>query len=199
LAIGPGGLKGLIMGIKFHGGPYDGVEAEDALVNKCASILRVRSDLGMRVFALMPPREIWDRLLRGESVDTSPLFPYERIVTADGPHFEWPSPGALDQALLEANLKVHQRASTALSTLNESDRRAMIRAVTKLQKTEPGSWPEEHAVQVGADPSIFLLRVGALVGFVQQLDTGQLELFDVAREDTLRLFLERYRPVGSAG
>jgi hypothetical protein len=187
------------MGIRFYGGPYDGVEVEHTEINKHASPLSIHSDLGTRVFVLMPPRESWDRLLRNESAETSPLYPYERIFTPDGPRFEWPPPGGFDQALLEAKLKVHSLAQTALSTLGEPARSAVIRAVTRLQKTDPGSWPQEHAVQASADPSVYLLRVGDLVAFVQLLETGQIELFDVIREDTLRLFLERYRAVGSAG
>jgi hypothetical protein len=47
---------------------------------------------------------------------------------------------------------------------------------------------------------VYLVRVSPeLRAFVRVLDSGSLELFDVMREETLRLFLERYRAGSRAG
>jgi hypothetical protein len=38
-----------------------------------------------------------------------------------------------------------------------------------------------------------------LRAFVRTVESGGMELFDIVREDTLRLFLERYRAGSKAG
>ena len=187
------------MRIKLFGGPYDGVEVDHTAINQHASILPVSGDLGTRVFVLMPPPESWDKLIRGEPAETSPLYPYERVSTPEGPRFEWPALGGLDQALLEAKLKVHQRAQTALSTLSWDHRRAVINTVADLQKSDPESWPKQGIIRISEDKPVYLLQLrDGLRAFIRILESGEIELFDIIQEDTLRLFLERYGGVGSA-
>jgi len=188
------------MGIKFFGGPYDGVEAEQAAINQHGITLPVNGDLGMRVFILMPPLENWLKLLRGEAAESVPIYPYERVSTPEGSRFEWPPSGGLEQALLEARLKIHPRALTALSTLSSDVRRSVIGIIAELQKTAPDSWPKQKVIGISDDEPIYLVNLpGQLRAFVRFLDTGEIELFDIMREETLRLFRERYGTVSSAG
>lgn len=188
------------MKIKFVGGPYDGKEAEHTAINQHASILNVHADLGLRAFALMPPPESWDKLLRGERAETNPIYPYERVLTPEGPRLQWPQPGDFDQALLEAKLKIHPRARTALSTLSNEVRRSIVQAVAELQRFSPDEWPKQKAVRIAGDEPVYLVHLsGELQAFVRVLDTNELELFDIVREDTLRQFVQRYGKVGVAG
>jgi len=122
------------------------------------------------------------------------------VLADDGPRFEWPAPGSLDQALLEARLKIHPRAQTALSTLPNELRRVIIDVVAELQKTAPEEWPAQSAMKVTDDKPVYLVKLsGPLRAFVRILESGELELFDIVREDTLRQFVQRYAKVGAAG
>jgi hypothetical protein len=186
--------------MQFVGGPYDGMEIDHSLLNRYAKIQSVKGDLGGRVFVLMPPRSSWDALQRGEPAEAGTPYPYEWLFDPEGPHFEYSSPGDLEQALLEAKLKVHSRAHTALAALSDSERRAVIGTAAGLQQSPPSSWPRDQVVHLGEDKPVYLLKVSPeLRAFIRLTDTGQLELFDIAREDTLRLFLERYRAGSGVG
>jgi hypothetical protein len=166
---------------------------DHALLNRHATIQNYSGDLGTRSFVLMPPRENWTALLQGKPVPDSPLWPYERLLTADSSRFDSVSLATLEQARLEANLQLHPRAATALASLSPSEQRAVVKATADLQKTIPSAWPSDRVSQLSPDEPEFLLRVASdLRVFVRILDTGQLEMFDIVREDTLRMFLERY-------
>jgi hypothetical protein len=189
-----------LMAIQFFGGPYDGRKADLAAINQYASILPVSGDLGNRVFVLMPPPTSWDELIRGASAQAGPVYPYERVMTPEGPRFEWQSGSGLDRALLAAKLKVHPRAQTALSTLSNEARQAIVDVVVELQKVQPEKWPAQSVVRVTPDKPVYLVRLaGMLSAFVRILENGELELFDIVREDTLHQFVQRYGKVGAPG
>jgi hypothetical protein len=174
------------MGIKFVGGPYNGKEAEHTDVLLHAGLLPLKGDVGQRLFVLMPPLESWARLLHGESAETTPVYPYEQVMTPDGPRFEWPPDGALVQAVWESRLKVNLRARTALSTLATDLRSSIIRVVAALQRVPPEKWSKEHTTRITNDKPVYLVHLpGALRAVVRTLDTGQLELLNIVREDML--------------
>jgi hypothetical protein len=105
-------------------------------------------------------------------------------------HFE-ASP--LQNASLESKVTVHPRARTALESLSEGERQAVLVAVEMLQSRDPASWPGEEVSRLIPDQPVYLLRVSPdLRAFIRILDSGSLELFDIVPEETLRLFRERY-------
>jgi hypothetical protein len=189
------------MAFLFVGGPYDGMEIDHELINRHTSIIPVSGDLGTRLFVLMPPREQWDALIHsGPPVREGVHQLYERVFDSGGAHFELALPDALAQAQLEATLKVHPRARTALSALPDVSRRAVVQAVSALQTTHPEQWPGNSVSRLSPDKPLYLVRATPeLRAFVRALEPKGVELLDVVRENTLRLFLERQRsgsPVG---
>jgi hypothetical protein len=104
------------------------------------------------------------------------------------------------EEMLESKIKVHPRAHMALTSLPERDQIAVLTAAESLQGIDPASWPSEKANSVSPDKPIYLLRVSPdLRAFVRILDSGDIELFDIVSEETLRLFLERYRAGSKVG
>ena len=188
------------MGLAFVGGPYDGMEIEYPLLNQHARMVPLTGDLGTRLFVFMPPRTNWDALIRGESVSCEPRTVYERRFAPDGTHFEATSEEAFAEAQVEARLKVHPRARTALAALSQREKRAVLEAVAKLQKTDPSSWPPEEVNRLGSDKSGYLLRATPnLRAYIRTLEAQVIELTDIVSEETLRLFLERYRTGSKVG
>ena len=95
-------------------------------------------------------------------------------------------------------IKLHPRARTALASLSERDQENVWAAVEGIVRRDPASWPTEEMVRLREDESLYLLRVSpALRAFISVLDSGGIELFDIMREETLRLFLERQRAAGA--
>jgi hypothetical protein len=95
-------------------------------------------------------------------------------------------------------LTIHPRAETALTSLPQKEQVEVLVAAESLLGRDPATWPREEAARLDADEPIFLLRVSPeLRAFVRPQEDGGVELFDIVREDTLRLFLERTR-VGGA-
>lgn len=127
----------------------------------------------------------------------------------DGEPFIWVSNGNGERVLkhLEGmpkkpglKLNIHPRAETALTSLPETDQVEVLMAAEALLGRDPASWPREEAARLDPDKSVFLLRVSPeLRAFVKLEDGGTIELLDILREDTLRLFLERYRLGSSVG
>lgn len=120
----------------------------------------------------------------------------------DGKPFVWVSSSNGESVLrhLEASapfgckIKVHPRARTALASLSENDRQAVLTAAEALQAYDPAAWPRDQVSRLSPDKPVYLLRTSPeLRAFIRVLESGQLELFDVVREETLRLFLERQR------
>ncbi len=184
----------------FVGGPYDGMEIDYPLVDRHATVVRLTGDLGTRLFVLMPPHPSWVSLLRDEPAATEPRIPYERVFGPDGAHFEARSEDDFGEAQLEASLKVHSRARTALATLSERDRSAILKAVSRLQHQDPASWPLEKVSPNGSDRPVYLLHVSPdLLAFVQTSGPHGIELLDIMWEETLRVFLERYSAGSRAG
>jgi hypothetical protein len=104
------------------------------------------------------------------------------------------------EAALESKLQIHPRARTALASLPEKDQLAVLSAAEALQAAEPASWPREKVDRLSPDKPVYLLRVSPeLRAFIRVLDSGGIELFDIVREETLRLFLERHRAGGRVG
>jgi hypothetical protein len=94
-------------------------------------------------------------------------------------------------------INIHPRAATALSSLPERDQVEVLVAAESLLGRDPQTWPSEEAARLDPDKAVFLLRVSPeLRAFVRLEEDGNLELFDILREETLRRFLERY-PSGS--
>jgi hypothetical protein len=187
------------MGMHFVGGPYDEMEIDPALINKHAQLVPVPSVLGMRLFVGMPKnRDVWERMIQGEKVTPDVLFPYERAFTPVGAHFIASPPGSLDRALSEAKLKVDPRARTALAALSAEDRRRVLEAADDLQHRPPKEWPGDQVLRISEDEPIYLLRVTPeLRAFIRIVADGQVELLDIVREDTLRLFSEKHRDTGA--
>ena len=121
----------------------------------------------------------------------------------DGEPFIWVSNGNGERILRhlenspenpKLKIKLHSRAETALTSLPEIEQVKVLAAAEALLGRDPGSWPREEATRLDPDKPVFLLRVSPeLRAFVTLEDGGNLELFDIVREETLRLFLERYR------
>ncbi len=104
------------------------------------------------------------------------------------------------QATLQPKVRVHLRAHTALTALPDWDRLQMLSKAESLQGLGPASWPEEKVIGRSADKSVYLLQVFPdLRGFLKVLDSGEIELFDVMRAETLRLFLEQSRAGSKVG
>jgi hypothetical protein len=120
----------------------------------------------------------------------------------NGEPFIWVSNGNGDRVLKylekvpeKAGLKltVHPRAATALTSLPEKQQVEVLVAAEALLGRDPASWPREEAARLDPDKPVFLLRVSPeLRAFIRLEEGGAVQLFDIVREDTLRLFLERY-------
>jgi hypothetical protein len=95
------------MVVQFVGGPYDGREIDQDLIDRFAEVRPVRGDVGARFFVLMPPPEDWARLVRGEEVRPQTTYPYERCDGPDSTWFQTVPAGAFDRAVSESRLKVH--------------------------------------------------------------------------------------------
>jgi hypothetical protein len=98
------------------------------------------------------------------------------------------------EGTLGPRLRVSRLAHTVLASLSEKERQSVLAAVEWLLTRPPASWPRELLVRLDPDKPAYLMRVTPeLRAFITVLDSGGIELTDIVREDTLRLFLERYR------
>jgi hypothetical protein len=96
------------------------------------------------------------------------------------------------QAALDRKLQIHPRAYPALSSLSEWDQAKILAAVEMLQPGQPDSWNPDDVVRLYEDQPIYLLRVSPeLRAFVRILDSEEIELLDIVREEALQLFQER--------
>lgn len=92
-------------------------------------------------------------------------------------------------ALLEIKLKVTPRARTALDSLAKDKQLAVLEAAASFRKDAPPSWPKAEAISLDEHEPVYLLRVPPdLRAFVEVNDSGEIELFDIVREEALRLF-----------
>jgi hypothetical protein len=106
------------------------------------------------------------------------------------------SPGLQD--VLEGRLEIHPRAQTALSALTEWDQAKVLAAAEALQRKDPATWVKDEALRLEEDKQVYLVRVSPeMRAFVRVLGPGKVELFDLVREETLQLFLERQRTAGA--
>jgi hypothetical protein len=124
----------------------------------------------------------------------------------DGAPFIWVGNGNGKRVL--RHLEKHRRyevyftarAKTALASLTEAEREAVLASIEGLQLSAPEAWPAAQVLGIVANGRAVLLTVTpdlrAFVGFVEP---RKIEVLDLLREDTLRLFLERQRAGGTAG
>lgn len=121
----------------------------------------------------------------------------------DGKPLLWVSNPNAERVLryvLESRLTINPRARTALDTLSPKDQLEVLEAAEALRGRDPASWPNENVVRLGPDEPMYLLRLPSdLRAFIRVVDSGGVELLDIMREETLRLFLERYRAGSKAG
>jgi hypothetical protein len=104
------------------------------------------------------------------------------------------------EAVLASKLTIHPRAHTALASLPEEDPLAALGPAEALLTADATSWPRDKVEPLNEGERVYLLRLTPqLRGFIRILDAGGIELLDVVPEETLRLFLERYRSGGRAG
>jgi hypothetical protein len=97
------------------------------------------------------------------------------------------------EAVLASRVRIHPRARTALGSLPEEDRLAVLAAAEALPAADPASWPHDKAERLSPEEPVYLLRVTpGLRAYLRVPDSGGIELLDIVPEETLRLFLERY-------
>lgn len=83
------------MKAEFRGGPYDGITLDHNDLNLYGEI----AHFGYRSFVLLPPRDQWDAIKRGElESPPPPEYPYERIRTQGGVYFQYAGDGAFEDA-----------------------------------------------------------------------------------------------------
>jgi hypothetical protein len=186
------------MGFRFIGGPYDGMDIDPALLDRYATLSSTNGDLRARLFVQMPPREDWDRLIRGEEVRPVPAVTYEQVLGPEGVSFRAAAPDAIERARSESRLKITSLARTMLAGLSEPERRRVIEAADALQQDPPERWSQEKVLRISEEEPVYLLRVPPdLRVFVRITEDQRLELFDVVREATLQLFRERPPAAGA--
>jgi hypothetical protein len=124
----------------------------------------------------------------------------------DGKPFIWVRNHNRDRLLkhfeqaLGSRLRLHPRARTALASLPERDQQAVLAAAEFLLTRDPAAWLSDRVERLSPDKPVYMLRVTSeLRVFITLLDGGGMELSDIVGEDTLRLFLERYRAGSRAG
>jgi hypothetical protein len=92
----------------FVGGPYDGVKLKIEHVNAYGLINSVGNERGLRLFVLLPPLDVWERLIRGEITKDKAfdvLYCYERKFIPGGAEFHYGSVDTLSQAFAEQSLR----------------------------------------------------------------------------------------------
>jgi hypothetical protein len=101
---------------------------------------------------------------------------------------------------LKLKLEITPRAHTALESLPEEERWAVLSAAESLRTSAPARWPTEKIARLGEDKAVYLLRASQdLRAFIRVVEPDTIELFDIVQEETLRLFLERYRSGSGVG
>jgi hypothetical protein len=118
----------------------------------------------------------------------------------NGRPFIWVRNGNGDQVLqyfertFKPELKIHPRARPALASLSERDRQTVLGMAYYLRRSDPASWSPDLVAPLNPEKRKFLMRVTPeLRAFLTVLDSGDIELTDLVREETLRLFRERQR------
>lgn len=97
-------------------------------------------------------------------------------------------------------LTIHPWAATTLASLTVNQQMEVLTAAESLLGRDPASWPREEAARLDPDEPEFLLRVSPeLRAFIGLGASGAVQLLDIVREDTIRLFLERYGLRGGVG
>jgi hypothetical protein len=176
------------------------MEIDPTMLNGNGVVFSVPGEVGPRMFVLLPPREDWERIVRGEKVKAPPSLvlyePYEQQ-GAEGTWFQKVTFGAFLQANLKSLIKIDPRALPALDALPVEERQQVLVAAVALQQQDPVRWPKELVIRVDDDKPFCLLRASpSLRAFIRIQEGGELELFDIAREETLRWFGKQAQPAG---
>jgi hypothetical protein len=175
---------------------------------------KIDSPAVLKVLALLQQR---DFILNDSQVDEDTAAALSRLAElgladpgyaepANGEPFIWVSNSNGKRALkyLESNrrhqVRMHPRVRTALGSLTNADQGAVKAVAEALLLGDPGSWPGDQARPLSPDGSAYLLRASPdLWVYVTVLPSGDFEVSDVVRQDTLRVFLERLAATGKAG
>lgn len=177
----------------IFGGPYDGQVVDWIGLNRDSTPLPFKGDFGLRQFALVSAPGQLD----GGS-DDGPFYVYERVERPDGVRFELRSRLALDEASRQSRLKIDPRAKSALLALPDKFRQAALEVMTELDRQHPQFWAADKARKISDEPLYLVNLPDDYRAFLRVTATGQLELSDIAREETIRWFIEQYRKAGRA-
>jgi hypothetical protein len=100
--------------------------------------------------------------------------------------------------LRKSKLQIGPLAQTALRVLDPETSWGVLAAIEWLLPRDPGSWSANQAERFRPDEPLYMLRVPPdWLAFIRVLASGRIELFDIMREGTLRMFQEGYS-AGSA-
>lgn len=131
------------------------------------------------------------------------------VPTSGGEPFVWVSSSYGDRLLKHLSnmpeqpglkLNINPRAESALSSLSEQEQIQVLVAAESLLGRDPASLSREEAECLDLDKQMFLLHVSPeLRAFVEFEPSGNVELLDIMREETLRLFLEHHHSGNGVG
>jgi len=184
------------MGITFLGGPYDGRDLEQRILNRHAQYVPIEGDLGKRIFLLMPNPGDLERLLRGEKVEKGEVYPYEQTTGAREADYRW-APGAMDRATRESRLKIHPDVRTSLTVISAGDRRRIVESLLELAETPKENWPTDRVRRLREDSESYILEVSKdWRAFFDLIDGWRIELLDIVRTEALRFFTQHRIPEG---
>ncbi len=182
---------------QFFGGPYDGHVVDWLALNSYSTLIPFQGDFGVREFAIVPPLDRWGQPASG-AADDEPSYVYERVNRPDGVGFELRSRRALDEAWRQTRLKIDPRAKSALLALPDDIRQAAVEALCDLDRKYPQFWPADSARKISDAPLYLVNLPKDYRAFVRVTGTGELELADIAQEETIRWFVEHYHKAGRA-
>ncbi len=100
---------------------------------------------------------------------------------------------------LESKIKIHPRAHTALASLPDKTRMAVLTAAESLQGADPASWPPEKVNRLNPDKPIYLLRVSRNSGHSSGFSIRESSSCSTSLVRKRRLFLERSRTGSRVG
>jgi hypothetical protein len=185
------------MNFRFVGGPYDGLELDESEVYRLGAWHKVRGEFVRKTFLLMPPREDWEPLLRGESARNEAIVPYEFNYSESGLFYRSPSAAEYQDAIRLASIEVSSLARTNLMELPKEQSQRVLDAVAVLLKKPPHEWFSGNVESLHDDDLTYLMRVPPdLCVFLNQSPfTGGAEIRDVMREGTLKFLSQQQLPV----
>ncbi len=134
---------------------------------------------------------------RGYS-DTSDRQPFIWVSNQNGRRVLKLLDATTNGTIPKSKLIVGPLARAVLTSFSENEQLSVLVAA-ELFAEGTGLWPNEKLVCLGQDEPMYLLRVLPDVeAFVRRFE-GNLDLFDIMRAETRRLFLERFRNGSKVG